>query len=525
VPSLHLRGLSYAHTLATPVLNDVDLDVVADANAHRSAWVGVVGPNGAGKSTLLRLVVGELAPTTGTVDVQADGPVRLVPQDVDDLDDEVRAFAASWDGPAVRLRRRLALDVDDLLDGVGRGWTALSPGTRKRWQVAAALDARPAVLLLDEPTNHLDVGSRDLLVAELTRFDGLGLLVSHDRAVLETLTTRTLRIHGGEASLHAGAYASAAARWRAQEAATREAHDRAVREVRRERRLLAELRRQRHGADAGPRRERRLAGADQPDAREAGRKFAARKAEAALARRVGQQHARLARAEAAADGIEVTREHAGAVGFHHEGSGRRWLVRLRGEVRHAGGEVLLTDVDVALARGSRVRVDGDNGAGKTSLVSALRAALEDTGEVVASLPQELPDPAAVLAEVTALDPKGRGRVLGTLARLGVDPDRVLVSDRLSPGEARKLALARLLAGDASLLVLDEPTNHLDLPSIEHLQDALASWPGALLLVTHDDALAAGATTEVWHVADGGVTVREGVAASRPTPPDEGGGRR
>jgi ATPase subunit of ABC transporter with duplicated ATPase domains len=505
VPSIHLRGLSYAHTVATPILAEVDLDLVAVPATHGTAWIGVVGANGAGKSTLLRLLAGELRPTSGTIEVLADGPTRSVPQDVDRPTADIAAFAADWDGSALRLRRRLALDVDDL--HLGGGWEVLSPGQRKRWQVAAALHERPDVLLLDEPTNHLDATSRELLVAELERFPGLGLVVSHDRTVLERLTGRTLRVHGRTAVLHPGAYAAASARWRAEEEAQRAAHDQARREVRRERRLLADARRARHGAEAQARRDRRLAGASEPDAREAGRKFAERKAEAALARRVGQQHARLDRAEAglaAVTGLE--RDHTGAVGFRHVTTGRRVLATLAGDVPHAGGAVLLRGVELVLEREARVRIDGGNGAGKTSLVRAWCAALAATGETVGVLPQELEDPAVELAGVRALPAEIRGRVLGTVATLGVDPDRLLVSDAISPGEARKLVLATLLAGGASVLVLDEPTNHLDLPSVERLQEALRGWPGALLLVTHDEALATAATTTSWVVADGRVQV-------------------
>ncbi|GGI09120.1 ATP-binding cassette domain-containing protein [Egicoccus halophilus] len=267
--SVHLRGLRHAHTLAAGVLDDVTLDLAAPEPAEPRPFVGVVGPNGAGKSTLLRLLAGELTPIGGTLEVQATGPVRLVRQDVDELTDDVRGFAWQWDGVAVRLRRRLHLDPDDLDSRVGRGWGALSPGQRKRWQVAAALAEQPDVLLLDEPTNHLDAAARDLLVGVLQRFGGLGLLASHDRAVLERLTSRTLRVHRGRVELHAGSHGEAAPRWRAAEQAERDAHERARRELRREQRLLGDVRRDRHGAEVGPRRERRLAGANQPDAREA----------------------------------------------------------------------------------------------------------------------------------------------------------------------------------------------------------------------------------------------------------------
>lgn len=108
----------------------------------------------------------------------------------------------------------------------------------------------------------------------------------------------------------------------------------------------------------------------------------------------------------------------------------------------------------------------------------------------------------MVADLHGLDPELRGRVLGIAARLGVEPDRLLVTDDPSPGEARKVAMARMLADPATVVVLDEPTNHLDIPSIEALEDALADWPGTLLLVTHDERLAGAVTTRVWSVTDG-----------------------
>ncbi len=502
--TLHLRGVSYARTAAATILDDATLNLAMPGDHEPHPFIGVVGANGAGKSTLLHLLTGALTPTAGDIVVASSLPPRLVPQDVGELTDDIRGFAWQWDGIAERLRRRLDLDPDDLDPTLGRGWHALSPGQRQRWQLAAALAEQPDVLLLDEPTNHLDAAARGLVLDVLSGFDGLGLIVSHDRAVLERLTHRTLRLHRGRLDLHAGSYVEAAARWRASAAAERTAHDRARREVTREQRLRADLRRDRHSAEVAPRRERRLAGASQPDAREAGRRFVQRKAEAALARRVAQANARVSRAEAAAGAFDLHREPGGAVGFRSMDTGRRILAQLTGDVMHAGGEVHLHDVDVALHRGQRVRITGANGAGKSTLIAALLEALAATAEQVGSLPQELPDPAGVVAGVVALDPDQRGRVLGTLAMLGVDPDRVLVTADPSPGEARKLALARFLSSSASVLVLDEPTNHLDLPSIERLEAALRDWPGALLLVTHDDTLAAAATDTTWTVADGAV---------------------
>jgi ATPase subunit of ABC transporter with duplicated ATPase domains len=120
------------------------------------------------------------------------------------------------------------------------------------------------------------------------------------------------------------------------------------------------------------------------------------------------------------------------------------------------------------------------------------------------LPQELSaDEGAALAHaIHALNADDRARVLTLVAALGVDPERILASESPSPGEARKLKLAFGLGTQVWAMVLDEPTNHLDIPAIERLEDALSEYPGALLMVTHDDALAHRCTSIQWRIEDG-----------------------
>lgn len=165
-------------------------------------------------------------------------------------------------------------------------------------------------------------------------------------------------------------------------------------------------------------------------------------------------------------------------------------------------------LDFSVDAGEALLVQGDNGAGKTTLLRALLATARMPAEKILHLPQDLrvDDERALLAEVRALPPAERGRVLSLVAALGVDPARLLGSAQPSPGEARKLALALGLGRHAWVCVLDEPTNHLDLPSIERLEKALVEYPGALLLVTHDRALARACTRTTWTIDRGRVTI-------------------
>ena len=181
-------------------------------------------------------------------------------------------------------------------------------------------------------------------------------------------------------------------------------------------------------------------------------------------------------------------------------------MRLEVNELRAGSRVLLRDVRLEVTRDDRIHVAGPNGAGKTTLLEALVARASIPADRLLYLPQELShdDGGALLDSVRRLPPKERGEVLSLVAALGLDPDHLLTSESPSPGEARKLKMAYGLGTRVWCLVLDEPTNHLDLPAIERLEAALSLYPGALVIVTHDDHLAATSTKSIWTLTDGAI---------------------
>ncbi|HXW85580.1 MAG TPA: ATP-binding cassette domain-containing protein, partial [Candidatus Binataceae bacterium] len=193
---VRLANVSFSFADSVPLLRDVTLQLAP-------GWTGVVGYNGAGKTTLLRVITGALEPVSGHV--RFDPPsasVELCPQTVETMTDAIERFAASLDGLARRIQGELALEPHMLAR-----WATLSPGERRRWQVGAALAQEPAILILDEPTDHLDADVRELLVESLRRFRGIGIVVSHDRALLDSLTSYTIRVHEGSARIWRGSYA------------------------------------------------------------------------------------------------------------------------------------------------------------------------------------------------------------------------------------------------------------------------------------------------------------------------------
>lgn len=516
MPSPSLRAQRVCFSFSDRLLLD-------DVTFHLAAgWTGLVGANGSGKSTLLQLLAGALRPRSGVVRREPEGAcVALCPQRVEAPDDEVRAFADAWDGEARRLRGRLHLDAPMLAR-----WPTLSPGERKRWQVGAALWRAPDVLLLDEPTNHLDAPATALLERALSRFDGVGVLVSHDRALLSRLTTATLRLDGGAARLWPLPFGAAHEAWLAEEAQLRERREDASRRLRVEARRLDDARRRLESSTRQRSVGARMRDPNDSDARTLGADFRAEQAERAHAAALRRNARRADAAREAADALTVRDAPGRELFLRDEPCPRPVVLSFSGDVTvgrrrvTAPGplpppspaeseRVLLRAVSLRLARGEHVAITGPNGAGKSTLLAALRAAADLPDERVLWLPQDTSaaDADADLAALRALPNAERGRVLQLVDALGVDPDDLLRTAAPSPGEARKLRLAFGLGRGAWLAVLDEPENHLDLPSLERLEAALTAFPGALLLVTHDDALAAKVTTRRWHLAGG--TVRDG----------------
>jgi ATPase subunit of ABC transporter with duplicated ATPase domains len=496
VPSIRLERVTFAHHDAFPVLDAVSA-------VFPDGWTGLVGENGAGKSTLLRLVAGELRPQQGRIRTVPDGAeVVFCRQDVEVPGADVCALAERDDGPAWRLRRGLALDPAEL-----ERWSTLSPGERRRWQLAGALAREPRVLLLDEPTNHVDASGRALVIAALERFRGTGLLVSHDRALLEVLTRTTARLQHGQLTLTSGHYGEAREIWDAERARASVVREAARSRERQGRQALAEARSNRAAAEGA------LSGRGRDpkdrDARSMGARTLRSWAEARLGRDVRRLRTAVERAAQAVPDAPVAVELGRSVFLGYSPSPRPIVLTLDAPELRAGGRVLAPDLHVVLRREDRIRLAGPNGAGKTTLLRSLLEANPGSAAQVFFLGQEVDasDGASILDRVRTLPADARGRTLSLVAALGTDPDRLLASAAPSAGEVRKLLLAEGLARRPWAVVLDEPTNHLDLPTVKRLGAALAVYPGALILVTHDDALAVQCTRTTWELAGGALVLR------------------
>jgi ATPase subunit of ABC transporter with duplicated ATPase domains len=497
---VHLVDLSFSYADSVPILRDVSIQLAP-------GWTGIVGHNGAGKTTLLRLITGALEPAAGHVRIDPPAArVELCPQTVETMTSVISRFAAATDGAARRIQGELHLTSDDL-----SRWPTLSPGERRRWQVGAALAAEPAVLILDEPTDHLDADARELLVAALRRFGGIGLVVSHDRALLDALTGHTIRVQGGGARIWRGPYHTAKQSWEAEEREHHQHYERLKHEQANLRRRLADKRRLAQSAEAqwnaGARQ--RMKGPRDHDANSMMARGRAEMASRRISRDAGIVRRSVDRVGDQLAEFHFQKEKGRAIFVDYVPAPHNRLCVLELAELRAGSTLILSDVRATIERTSRIHLAGPNGIGKSTLLAALVKAARIAASRLLYLPQELTaaDRARLLESVRALSGAERSRVLTMVAALGVDPDRLLGSRALSPGEARKLALALGLGRQVWAAVLDEPTNHLDIPAIERLEDALAEYPGALVIVTHDEQLAGRCANQQWRLESGHLATR------------------
>lgn len=508
--------------------------------------IGLVGPNGAGKSTLLRTLAGLLPVEAGTVRLSPpSASVGHLPQEPERRPGEtVRDFlarrtgvtaaqaaldaatealtagaAGADDAYADALERWLALggaDLDERAEQVSADLglavdldhptTGLSGGQAARAGLASLLLSRYDVFLLDEPTNDLDLAGLERLEEFVTGLRAGTVLVSHDREFLTRTVTRILELDLPQQQVHhyGGGYA---AYLEEREVARRHARADFEEYADTKAGLEARARTQRGWMEKGVKNARRKA----TDNDKIGRKFRSESSEkqAAKAKQTERLIERLDVVEEPRKEWELRMEiaaapRAGAV-----------VATLRGAVVRRGG-FTLGPVDLQIDWADRVAVTGANGSGKSTLLAALLGRLPlDAGTATLG-------PGVVIGEVD----QARGLFLGDaplidafhaavphmspadartlLAKFGLRSAHVpRPAATLSPGERTRAALALLQGRGVNLLVLDEPTNHLDLPAIEQLESALASYPGTLLLVTHDRRMLAAIETNRRLRVDGG----------------------
>lgn len=464
------------------VFHDVSLTV-------GPGWTGVVGANGSGKTTLLRLATGELDPSAGQC-ISPAGSLLCV-QRTDTPAAGLRDLLAAPDGEAGRLCSLLGIQPEWPDE-----WERLSHGERKRAQIGVTLWRDPPLLAVDEPTNHLDGDARRLLEHALSEYRGIGLLVSHDRELLDHLCDQCFFV-GPVPRMRPGGVSQGLAEEQRERLEAQRLHREAKREATR---LESEARRrEQEAAKAAKRRSKRNLSWKDSDAREKidRARISGQDGRRGLLKR--QIDGRVAQASERAAAHAAPEARKLGVTVRAVATASDAVLRFGPTELQLGPDRRLSVPELEVTPHERVGLVGGNGGGKSTLVRALVDACEY--ERVLYIPQEISaERAATIADrARAVSSDRLGRLMSTISRLGSEPERLLATAVPSPGELRKLMLALGLESQPQLIIMDEPTNHLDLPSIELVQHALAEADGALLLVSHDVRFLQALTQTTWRI--------------------------
>lgn len=505
---------------------------------------GLIGPNGCGKSTLLRIIAGVERADSGGVVMGSHASVAWIPQgfEVDSAQTlgeavrrglvehtsayerllEIEAKMAEAPGSELdalieeygRVSDEFTLlggyDVEhrtaSILQGLGLGdipddtpLSTLSGGQRTRAGLAGIIACDPEALLLDEPTNHLDIEALEWLEEYLSAYTGAAVIVSHDRAFLDGAVTGILELNVARPGLVAypGTYSDY----------------RSIKERELEKQTAAwkdqEAERMRLERDITQTKQTALRTETSTT-----HDFYRRRAKK-VARKAKVRERRLQRMLASPDRVERPKpEWTMKLDFGRTPRGGSRVLLLE-EVGHEyDGRWLFRDVDLVLEHGERIALLGPNGCGKSTLLKLVAGHLTSArgsvrvGENInmgympqdqagldwSMSPVEMVRQAANISETEA-------RTMLHLYLFEGD-EALLPAGNLSYGQRTRLLFARLVLQGANFLVLDEPMNHLDIPSRERFGEALAAFPGTVLMVTHDRAFIDRYATGIWAVEDG-----------------------
>ncbi len=471
--------------------------------------IGLVGPNGAGKSTLLKIIAGEQQADSGSIKMSKAATVGYLPQDGVEPDPNLTVFGEVEQvfEDVLQLRERynhlhqkmeqlqsgtdahndaleefgniqhqlehagaysLKADIERILMGLGfsetdfsRSTTEFSGGWLMRIALAKLLLKKPTYLLLDEPTNHLDIESLQWIEDLLISYEGAVVLVSHDRAFLNTVTTRTLALNRGDLQDYAGNFSFFEKKYAEEQELLKKKYENQQKEIKETRRFIDRFR------------------------------YKATKAK--------QVQSRIKQLEKMEE-IEIDEEQA-EISFRFPPPERcgQIVLKLQNLVKKYGDNTVFNGLNYEVERGDKIAVVGPNGAGKSTLIRIL-AGIEPITSGKRELGYNVTPGYFAQHQADELDPKNTAldemklagsresdtrlrTILGCFLFVGDDVFKKVKV--LSGGEKSRVALAKMLLNPGNFLIFDEPTNHLDMQSKSILQQALQQFEGTLMIVSHD----------------------------------------
>ncbi|WP_142828580.1 ribosomal protection-like ABC-F family protein [Planococcus soli] len=457
-----------------------------NASIQQGEIIGIIGKNGAGKSTLLRLIAGELEPAAGDIHwLRPNIDTVFVEQET-----ETHSFNEVTASESALLKKWHVPEHD---------FPLLSGGEKLKARLSAGLSRNAQLLLLDEPTNHLDSDSIELLLAQIRKYPGTIILVSHNRHFLDAVATKIWSLENHKLIEHSGNYTSYMDARQQKRLTQQREYDKQQKMVERIESQMDVLTSWSHKAH------------DESTTQDGYKEHYRMKAKR-MDKQVKSKQKRLEKEldKIHAEAPEPEYEVSFSMNATHK-TGKHFL-EVRDLSKAFGGKLLFKKVNFVILHGEKVAIEGANGSGKTTLLKILLRQEPAEGSVwmspsasIGYLTQEVFDlplektPGELFYKETFI---ARGKVQNLMKHLGFTAAQWKEPiGAMSMGERIKCKLMVYILEERDALILDEPTNHLDLPSRKQLEETLAQYTGTMLVVSHDQAFREKTTTSKLVIAD------------------------
>lgn len=493
--------------------------------------IGLIGLNGKGKSTLLKLIVGEYQPDGGTISKAGDVSFGFLNQDLLSYESEESILDVAMQGFDRELKLQSQIDqvllqmeenytdklvnklgelqeefdmlggytiharAEEILEGLGfkthelkRALKEFSGGWRMRVMLAKLLLQKPSVLLLDEPTNHLDLPTIEWIEKYILNYENAVIVVSHDRAFLDNVTTSTVEVSNAKLVPYAGNYSFFLEEKELRNEVQKGAYENQQAQIRQTERFIERF-----------------------------------KAKATKSRQVQSRVKALGRL----DKIDEVMSEDAKVHFRFKFGTQpgRHVMRLENISKAYSENVILKNTTAHIERGDKIALIGANGKGKSTLLRIIAGTEDMNGKRILGhnvkfsfyaqhqleslhINENLVDELRY-ADPTKSETELRS-VLGCFLFGGEDVFKKIKV--LSGGEKSRVALAKVLISEANFLLLDEPTNHLDMQSVNILVQALSQYEGTYVVVSHDRHFVSQVANKIWYIDDNEIKVYPGTLA-------------
>ncbi len=463
-----------------PIFEDLNLE-------FEEGWCCIVGANGSGKSTLLKLISKELEYEEGNI--KGNDLTHYCMQSTEDIPQNLEDFMMTYTSKAFKIRDMLNINDEWLYQ-----WNTLSFGEKKRMQIAVAIFEEPDVLLVDEPTNHLDTKSKIIVLDALKSFKGIGILVSHDRELLDSISTSTIILKNKSIYQFKTPFSKAMDEFNINMEFLEKNQTKQYSELKK---LKKSIQNQHEKVSQS---KKRMSKKDLP------KNDKNAKTKIDLARFTGKDKndgrelSKLKSKQTKLTSNIVKTEKVFELGIEFNASKSKNIfpIVITKNILELSDTKKLSYQTLAINEYQKIGIIGENGAGKSSFLNHLLTTVNLENEYL-YIPQEITidESKELFDDINELPNDKKGEIYTIVRKLASDPIKLQDSFIPSPGEMRKLMIAKGLLESPSLIILDEPTNHMDLDSILSLEIALKEYKGTMIVISHDKPFLDAIATDTW----------------------------